>query len=318
MAHARRRLSEYGRALLIQRVRVEGWSAAATAEAAGVSRATVYLWLRRWDLAGPRGLVDRSSRPHHSPRRLDAGAEAAIVALRRARKLGPHRLGALLGHPRSTCYAVLRRHQLHRLDWLDRPTGAIIRRYERERPGELHVDVKKLARIPQGGGHRAYGRDVRPPTGRRAGGYEYVHSCVDDHSRLAYSEILPNEQGATCADFLRRAGDYFARYNVHIERVLTDNAMCYTLSRDFRAAVATLGARQLFTRFRRPQTNGKVERFNRTLLEEWAYARPYGGNDERASLLPSWLHMYNHHRSHTAVGGGSPFDRVKHLCGNYS
>ena len=141
---------------------------------------------------------------------------------------------------------------------------------------------------------------------------------MDDHSRLAYSEILPNQQGATCAEFLRRAGDFFASYNVYIERVLTDNAMCYRLSVHFRSAVRELQARQLFTRSRRPQTNGKVERFNRTLLEEWAYVNPYQNNEERARLLPPWLHMYNHHRSHTALGGASPFDRVKHLCGNYS
>jgi transposase InsO family protein len=319
MAHARRRLSEYGRALLVERVRVEGWTAAAAAEAAGVSRATVYVWLRRWDAGGPKALADRSSRPHHSPHRLTAAAEASIIELRRTRKLGPHRLSALLGHPRSTCYAVLRRRHLHRLDWMDRPTGVIIRRYERERPGELvHVDVKKLARIPDGGGHRVYGRELRPPTGRTGGGYEYVHACVDDHSRMAYAEILPDEKGATCGAFLRRAADFFAVHNVHIERVLTDNAMAYRLSVEFRAMVEALGARQLFTRCRRPQTNGKVERFNRTLLEEWAYVRPYAGNQDRAALLPGWLHMYNHHRSHTALGGGSPFDRVKHLCGNYS
>ena len=319
MGHARRRLSEYGRALLVERVRIEGWTAAAAAEAAGVSRATVYVWLHRWDVGGPAALADRSSRPHHSPRRLTAAAEDSIVELRCARKLGPHRLSALVGYPRSTCYAVLRRRHLHRLDWMDRPTGVVIRRYERDYPGELvHVDVKKLARIPGGGGHRAFGRELRPPTGRSGTGYEYVHSCIDDHSRLAYSEILPNEQGATCAGFLRRAGDYFAANNIRIERVLTDNAMCYVRSLEFKAVVRGLGARQLFTRSRRPQTNGKVERFNRTLLEEWAYVRAYRGNEERANLLPAWLHMYNHHRSHTALGGASPFDRVKHLCGNYS
>ena len=318
MAHARARLTEYGRLLLVERVLEEGWTAAATAEAAGVSRATVYKWLARFEVEGRAGLRDRTSRPLRSPRRLSAGRERRVVELRRRRKLGPHRLGALLGMPRSTCYAVLRRHQLHRLDWMDRPKGEVIRRYERARPGELiHVDIKKLARIPAGGGHRMLGRGKDSYLGHSGAGYEFVHAAVDDHSRLAYAEIHSNEQAATCAAFMARALGWFADHGITVERVLTDNGPGYR-SGLFRGVLHSAGTRQIYTRPYRPQTNGKVERFNRTLLEEWAYVRLYRGNGRRAALLPSWLHRYNHHRSHTALGGLPPIARVNNLSGNYS
>lgn len=319
MAHRTARLNEFGRRLLAERVLVEGWTVVTAAEAAGVSRATAYKWIRRFEELGAEGLRDRSSRPRRSPRRTPARIEARIVRLRQRRKHGPHRLGLILGLPRSTCYAVLRRRGLHRLDWMDRPTGRVIRRYEYERPGELvHVDVKKLGRIPPGGGHKVHGREARPDRKRERLGYDFIHSCVDDHSRLAYSEILADEQGETCAGFLLRAGAFFAAHGVAVERVLTDNAFAYRHSKAFRAAVSHLGARQVFTRPHRPQTNGKVERFNRILLEEWAYVRPYAGNGQRARLLPGWLHLYNHHRSHTALGGRSPIERVNNLPGRYS
>jgi transposase InsO family protein len=313
----RRRLNEFGRALVVDRVRQQGWTAAAAAEAMGVSRATAYKWLRRFDAEGPNGLRDRPSRPLRCPRRLSRRQEERIVRLRVRRKVGPHRLAAILGVPRSTCYAVLRRRGLQRLAWLDRPTGAVIRRYEREHPGDLvHMDTKKLARIPDGGGHRLLGREHAPhDTG---GGYEYVHSAVDDHSRLAYSEILPDEQAETCAAFLRRAVDFFAGYGVAVQRVLTDNAKAYREAHAFRRAAEQLGVQQRFTRVRRPQTNGKVERYNRTFLDEWAYVRLYRSNAQRARLLPAWLHRYNHHRSHTALGGRPPVSRVNNLPGNYS
>ena len=318
MAHARARLNEFGRQLLVRRIRVEGWSAATAAEACGVSRATAYKWLRRFDEGGPGALRDRSSRPLRSPRRTPPDLEARILRLRRRRKLGPVRLGLRLGLPASTCYVVLRRHRLHHLAWLDRPTGRVIRRYEREAPGDLvHVDVKKLGRIPEGGGHKVYGRQVQHH-GRRGLGFDFIHSCIDDHSRLAYSEVLPDELGSTCAGFLGRAGAFFAAHGVAIQRVMTDNAFAYRNSLDFRRAVAELGARQVFTRPYRPQTNGKVERFNRILLEEWAYVRPYRSNAARVRLLPSWLHLYNHHRSHTALGGRSPIERVNNLPGRYN
>jgi transposase InsO family protein len=318
VSHARARLTEFGRALLIERVLEKGWSAAATAEAAGVSRATVYKWLRRYKCEGDPGLQDRSSRPSRSPRRLSAAAEARILRLRQSRKLGPHRLGALLGVPRSTCYAVLRRHQLHRLDWMDRPTAEVIRRYERERPGELiHVDIKKLARIPPGGGHRLLGRDQDAYHGHSGAGYEFIHAAVDDHSRVAYAEIHPNEQAETCTAFMARALGFFAAHGAPVERVLTDNGPGYR-SHVFAALLSAAGVRHHFCRPRRPQTNGKVERFNRTLLNEWAYVRLYRNNESRARLLPDWLHRYNHHRCHTALGGLPPMARVNNLSGNYS
>ena len=317
MSHATARLTRFGRVLVVQRVREEGWSPAAAAEASGVSRATVYKWLRRFEAEGQVGLDDRSSRPRRSPTRTRAAVERRITQLRCKQKLGPHRLANQLGIPRSTCYAVLRRNDLHRLDWIDRPTGNVIRRYERERPGDLgHMDVKKLARIPQGGGHRKLGRDAAPHASGM--GYEYVHSLVDDHSRLAFSEILPNEKAETCAAFLARSVAFFAGYGIEFKELMTDNAKMYRYSQVFRETAAQFGIKQIFTRPRRPQTNGKVERYNRTFLNEWAYVRLYRSNAERARLLPAWLHRYNHHRSHTALGGLPPVSRVNNVPGNYT
>lgn len=323
MSHASARLNQFGRGLLIARVLEEGWTAAAAAEAAGVSRATVYKWLARFRGEGHAGLRDRSSCPAHSPRRLSANAEQRILALRRRRKLGPHRLGAILGVPRSTCYAVLRRHGLQRLDWMDRPTGEVIRRYERVAPGELiHIDVKKLGRIPDGGGHRMRGRSTATRWGKAKGGgavgYDYVHTAIDDHSRVAYAEIHADERGDTCAQFLRRASAFLADHGVRVQRVMTDNAKNYVLARAFQDALLEVGARHVRIAAYRPQTNGKAERFNRTLLDEWAYVRSYQSNQQRASLLKGWLHLYNHHRSHTALGGLPPVARLNNLPGNYS
>ena len=316
MAHATARLNKFGRRLLIQRVVVEGWTAAAAAEASGVSRATVYKWLHRHAEEGDAGLEDRSSRPLRSPRRLTPRVELRIVSLRRREKLGPHRLAARLAIPRSTCYAVLRRHHLHRLAWMDRPTGVVIRRYERDQPGDLvHIDVKKLGRIPQGGGHRIHGRRGRHGTNQ---GYDLIHSAIDDHSRLAYSEVLANERGATCADFLRRAAGFFAAHGIRIRQVMTDNAMNYVLAHEFRAALVELDVEHITIQPYRPQTNGKVERFNRTLLEEWAYVRAYTSNGQRSRLLKVWLHRYNYHRSHTALAGLPPIARVNNVSGNYN
>ena len=316
--HGRPRLNAFGRQLIVERL-ASGRSAAVVAEELGVSRATVYTWKRRYEIEGEAGLVDRPCRPLSSPRRLSPDAEAAILLLRQSEKLGPHRLAARLGLPRSTCYKVLRRHGLHRLDWLDRPTGRLIRRYEWEQPGDLvHVDVKKLGRIPAGGGHRGYGRRLRRPTGKRGQGYEFVHSLVDDHSRLAYSEVLDDEQGPTCAAFLRRAAAFMGQHGIQIQRVMTDNAFSYRFSADFKTVLTELGAKHLRTPFYQPQVNGKVERFNRTLLEEWAYVRAYDSNQERLALLTTWLHRYNFHRAHTATGGRPPIERVNNLRGNYN
>ncbi len=216
-------------------------------------------------------------------------------------------------------HRVLVRHGLNRLSFLDRPTGQVIRRYERDRPGELvHVDVKKLGRIPDGGGHKVLGRQAGRAT-RNGMGFDYIHSAVADHSRLAYSEVHANEKATTCAAFLRRAAAFFAASGIdRIERAPTDNALPYRKSFAWRQALDDLGAAGKLTRAYRPQTNGKVERLNRTLLDEWAYLRPYITNSERTAALADFLHTYNHHRCHTALGGRPPISRVNNPAGQYT
>ncbi|MGW6707344.1 IS481 family transposase [Streptomyces sp. NPDC054956] len=317
MSHRNARLTVFGRRLLVERV-VSGRPVAHVAAEMGISRATAHKWMRRWRAEGPAGLHDRSSRPRTTPHRTPADIEARVCDLRRARKLGPARIGPVLGLPASTVHRILTRHGLSRLAWLDRPTGAVIRRYERDRPGELvHIDVKKLGRIPDGGGHRVLGRDAGRPI--RGMGFDYIHSAVDDHSRLAYSEIHPDEKVATCAGFLTRAAAFFHHHGItRIERVLTDNAWAYRKGLAWKAVLADLGAAAKLTRAYRPQTNGKVERFNRTLLDEWAYLRPYTSNQERTEALTDFLHTYNHHRCHTALGGHPPISRVNNAAGQYT
>jgi transposase InsO family protein len=322
VVNAMPRLSPWSRLVLVERV-MAGRPAAHVAAEMGISRATAYKWLARFRAEGVAGLSDRSSRPRRSPTRTDAATEALIIALRRDRRLGPARIAGIVGVPASTVHRVLTRHGMPRLAWLDRPTGEPVRRYERARPGELvHVDVKKVGRLRDGGGWRVLGRDsaehrlaqISPRVG-----FEYVHCAIDDHTRLAYAEIRPDERGATCADFLRRAAAWFAQHGVdHIERVMTDNALAYRKSTAWAQALADIGATPRFTRRYRPQTNGKAERFNRTLLEEWAYARPFTSGDDRATALPIWLHTYNHHRTHTSLGGQPPISRVNNVPGHYS
>ncbi|MGV9907822.1 IS481 family transposase [Streptomyces sp. NPDC003388] len=318
MSHRNARLTVHGRRLLVERVR-SGRPVAQVAAEMGISRATAHKWIRRWRTEGEAGLADRSSRPRTTPHRTAATVEARVCQLRQARKLGPARIGPILGLPASTVHRILVRHALNRLAFLDRPTGQVIRRYERARPGELiHVDVKKLGRIPDGGGHKVLGRQAGRATRNRMG-FDYVHSAVDDHSRLAYSEIHPDEKAATCAAFLTRAAAFFAAAGIdRIERVLTDNAWPYRKSFAWQQALADLGAAGKLTRIYRPQTNGKVERFNRTLLDEWAYLRPYQTNDERTQALADFLHTYNHHRCHTALGGHPPISRVNNAAGQYT
>ncbi|WP_327110877.1 IS481 family transposase [Streptomyces sp. NBC_01341] len=318
MSHRNARLTVFGRQLLVERV-CSGRPVAHVAAEMGISRATAHKWIRRWRAEGPAGLHDRPSRPRTTPHRTSAEVEASVCNLRQARKLGPARIGPILGLPASTVHRILTRHRLNRLAWLDRPTGTVIRRYERERPGELiHVDVKKLGRIPDGGGHKTLGRQAGRAT-RSQMGFDYVHSAVDDHSRLAYSEIHPDEKVATCADFLTRAAAFFHHHGItRIERVLTDNAWAYRKGLAWKAVLADLGATGKLTRAYRPQTNGKVERFNRTLLEEWAYLRPYTSNDERTAALTDFLHTYNHHRCHTALDGHPPISRVNNPAGQYT
>jgi transposase InsO family protein len=283
-----------------------------------VSRDTVYKWWRRFqaDPAG-RWWLDRSSRPHRSPTKTRRKLERKILSLRRSKKLGPARIAGRLELAPSTVHAVLARNEMSRLAWMDRPTGRVIRRYEREHPGDLvHVDIKKLGKVPPGGGWRVHGRPARPGHHRRIG-YCYVHSAVDDHSRLAYSEIHDDEQGATAAEFWRRARAFFAGHGIVVREVLTDNGSCYR-SREWHRELLAGGTTPRFTRPYRPQTNGKVERFNRTLLDEWAYVRAYASESDRRRRLDSWLHLYNHHRCHTALGGQPPVTRVDNLPGHYS
>ena len=316
MFHGNARLTPFGRELLVRRIRDDGWPVPVAAASMGVSRATAYKWLGRYRTDGVAGLVDRPSRPQSSPRAVPADVTAAVLAARRERREGPHRLGARLGLARSTVYRILRRHGESRLRDRDRCTKHVIR-YERDRPGELvHLDVKKLGRIPDGGGHRVHGR-AAAPRGRGLG-YDYLHVAVDDHSRLAFVQVYPDERAPSCAAFLADAVTFFAAQGVIIERVLTDNARAYTDGRAFRVALTALGIQHRRTRPYRPQTNGKAERFNRTLQDEWAYDQPYATNTARLASLPDWLHRYNYHRPHTAIGGRPPASRVNNLCGNYT
>lgn len=310
--HRNAPLTPEGRLRLCRRIS-EGWTVAAAAESMNVSRQCAHKWWRRYQDDGEAGLVDRSSRPHTCPHQTPARLERRIVALRRARKLGPARLAGIVGMPASTVHRILVRHQLNRLAWMDRPTGRVVRRIETSRPGELvHVDVKKLARIPRGGGHRKLGRAVT--RNRRGNGYTHIHSAIDAYSRLAYSEFAGPEDTAHCVAFLDRALRWFAGQGITVERVLTDNGVGYR-SHAWAQRCAELGLRHSRTRPYRPATNGKVERFNRTLLDEWAYARLWTSDASRARTLDRWLHRYNHHRHHTAIGG-PPASRVTNLAGH--
>ena len=315
--HRKAKLTVFGRRLLVDRIELEGWPIAHAAAMTGVSRQTATKWVRRYRADGLAGLEDRSSRPHRSPRRLAPEQVAAILAARHELGVGPHRLAPVVGSPRSTITDVLRRHGLSRLRDRDRPSGVPIR-YVRERPGELlHLDVKKLGRIPDGGGHRIHGRGGGTRRARR--GYDFVHHAIDDASRVAYVDVFGDERGATCAGFLREAAAFFARQGVRIERVMTDNARNYVDSRLFQTSIAEIGARHKRTRPFRPQTNGKSERFNRTLLDEWAYARPYTSNNERLIALPGFVERYNHHRPHTSLKGLTPMAfLVNNVSGNHT
>ena len=282
----------------------------------GISRDRAYVWWRRYREEGPAGLVDRSSRPRRSPTKTKPSLEARIVKMRRSRGLGPARIAAIMGMHSSTVHRVLARQGISRLSDLDRVTREPIRRIVMSRPGELvHVDIKKLGRIPNGGGWRVNGREAeRGRWHRTKVGYAFVHSAVDGYSRLAYSEVLSNELGATAAGFWERAERFFSAQGVSVERVLTDNGGCYR-SNDFSRALGPI--RHSYTRPYRPQTNGKVERYNRTLLSEWAYARPWRSDTQRVRALTAWLHIYNHHRHHTAIAG-PPSGLLSNLTGHYT
>ena len=334
MVHANALLTPRGRLALAQCIVEDGWSLRRAAERFQTSPNTAGRWAARYrarDLTRPaiEAMTDRSSRPHHSPRQTRAKVARRICHLRRTRGWGPARIGHRLGMHPSTVNRVLRRAGMAPLAHLDlatrRQLRGPVRRYEHPHPGSLvHVDIKKLGKIPTGGGWRAHGRaagtrNSRLATTVRKGkhtviGYGYIHSALDDHSRLVYSEVLTDEQADTAAGFWTRAIAWFASHGVKIERVLTDNGPCYR-SRQWAAACTAHGIRHKRTRPYRPQTNGKVERFHRTLLTEWAYVRVYRSEAARTRALTRWLHLYNHHRTHTALGGHPPASRVTNLSG---
>jgi transposase InsO family protein len=313
--HANARLTLHGRKELIARVQA-GRPVAHIAAEMGISRATAYKWWGRWRREGDAGLFDRSSRPHSSPSQTPRRTERQIERLRRSKKLGPARIGGIVGMHTSTVHRVLCRQGLNQLRAFDRPTGRVIRWIRTTRPGELvHIDVKKLGRIPDGGGWWAHGRSAEVRF--YGGGYDYVHSAIDAYSRVAYSEILDAENAAFCSGFLTRAYRWFAERGVTIERLLTDNGVGYR-SHQWADLCAELGVRHTRTKPYHPATNGKVERFNRTLNDEWARVRIYRRNSDRARALDRWLHHYNHHRCHTALKGRPPMSRVSNVSGQYS
>lgn len=321
MSHANAQLTPAGRLRLAQLVVDNGWTLQRAAERWNCSVTTARRWAARYRLHGRAGLVDRSSRPKTSPRHTPTRVERRVVGLRVSRRWGPARIAYRLRMQPSTVHKILRRYGCPPLAWTDPATGVRIKwarrkvhSYVHEAPGDLvHVDIKKLGRIPEGGGWRFLGRAEGKRRKSTPVGYWYIHNAVDDCTRLAYSELLADERKETAAEFWTRANAYFESVGIKVQRVLTDNGACYR-SKLF---TQTLGEaiKHKRTRPYRPQTNGKVERFNRTTLEEWAYARPYSSETERAALFKEWLHAYNHHRGHTALGGKSPADLVPNLCG---
>jgi transposase InsO family protein len=316
--HANARTCPNSRRLLVRRIEDEGWALTPAASAAGVSVRTARKWLARWRAEGEGGLLDRSSAPRRRPTRLTQDRLEAIEALRRLRMTAAE-IAEVLGMALSTVSRWLRRIGLGRRGALAPPEPP--NRYERKRPGELiHVDVKKLGRIgPNKAGHRVTGRRLsnRGRTDaagkvRRSVGWEFVHVCVDDATRLAYVEVLPDEKGQTAAGFLRRAVAWLASMGVTVERVLSDNGACYR-SRAHAEACAELSMRHLFTRPYRPRTNGKAERFIQTMTNGWAYGAIYGSSAERAAALPGWLDHYNFRRRHGSLGHRPPAARLAEL-----
>ena len=322
MTHANAELTPAGRLRLAQLVVDKEWTLRRAAERWNCSVTTAKRWADRYRTHGKAGMVDRSSRPKSSPRRTPTRVERRVIGLRVSRRWGPARIGYRLRMQPSTVYKILRRFDCPPLTWTDPATGVQIKRarrktnsYVHEAPGDLvHVDIKKLGRIPDGGGWRVVGRQAgRKNSGSRGTGYWYIHNAVDDCTRLGYSELLEDERKQTAAAFWHRANAYFNAAGITVQRVLTDNGACYR-SNDFKAALGE-DITHKRTRPYRPQTNGKVERFNRTMLEEWAYAQPYLSETERAAAFDDWLHTYNHHRGHTALDGKTPADLVPNLCG---
>ena len=321
MTHANAPLAPGGRLKLAKLIVEQGWAVRRAADRMQVSPATAAKWASRFRAGLP--MTDRPSRPHSCPTRTPARLERRIIKLRFLKRWGPHRIAYHLGVPRSTVGRVLARYNMPLLAHLDQATGLPVRtprpvRYEAAAPGELvHVDIKKLGRIPDGGGHKKLGRTIgNRHNKKQSRGYAFLHHAVDDYSRLAYSEQLLDERKETAAGFWIRARAFFADAGIAVTAVMTDNGSCYR-SRDFAKALGE-EVQHRRTRPYRPQTNGKVERFNRTLAAEWAYARTYQSDEARAATYADWLHFYNHHRPHTGIGGLVPADRVHNLRGNYN
>lgn len=332
MSHANAALTPRARLRLAQLVVDRGWTHAAAAKMFMVAPRTAKKWADRYRNEGPAGMVDRSSRPKTSPTRTSPEVVRQIVRLRWRHRLGPVQIAGRLGMQASTVHAVLVRCRINRLSRIDRVTGEPLRRYEHPYPGSLiHVDVTKLGNIPDGGGWRyvgrIQGRHNAEATARRTGergkryrpliGTAYVHTVIDDHSRLAYAEICTDERAATAIGVLQRAVAWFADHGVSVERVLSDNGSAYK-SYAWRDACAELGITPKRTRPYRPQTNGKIERFHRTLADGWAYARFYESTEQRNTALPTWLHFYNHHRAHSAIGGRPPITRLNNVPGHHN
>ena len=328
MSHANAALTPRARLRLARLIVDDGWAPVTAARMFMVSTVTARKWATRYREEGKAGMADRSSRPHSCPTKTPEQITRQIVRLRWRQRLGPVQIGGKLEMAPSTVHAVLVRCRLNRLSHIDRVTAEPIRRYEHPHPGSmLHVDVTKFGNIPDGGGHRYVGRqqgyknqaatpglprgkDHKPRTGKA-----FLHTVLDDHSRVAYVEVCADETAQTAVAVLHRAVAWFAERDVTVERVLSDNGSCYR-SHAWRHACDLLGIAHKRTRPYRPQTNGKIERFHRTLADGWAYARFYGSETERRAALPGWIHFYNHHRIHSAIGG-TPFSRLNNLPGHH-
>ncbi len=335
VSHANAALTPRARLRLALLVVESGWTYAAAAKMFMVAPRTAKKWADRYRAEGEDGMADRSSRPLVSPTRTAPQVVRQIVGLRWRHRYGPVQISGRLGVPASTVHAVLTRCRINRLSHIDRVTGEPLRRYEHPHPGALiHVDVTKFGNIPDGGGHRFVGRaqskrnaiQTAIRTGNRGDSTEnwrpktgtaFVHTVIDDHSRVAYAEICTDEKAATAVAVFHRAVAWFAERGVTVERVLSDNGAAYR-SCAWRDACAQLQITPKKTRPYRPQTNGKIERFHRTLADGWAYARLYESTEQRNTALPGWLHFYNHHRAHSAIGGQPPVTRLTNLPGHHT